>query len=73
MSASPSPFLGNTRGGMLVIGLIVLAVVILVLLWRWTTPVNPVPPGPDEQRLKHDHNVDPIAEQHRQERPWLGP
>jgi hypothetical protein len=57
---------------MLVIALIVLVLVILMLLWRWTTPVNPPPPRPNEVRPEHERNVDPIAEQHRQEQPWLG-
>jgi hypothetical protein len=53
---------------MLVVALIVLVVVAFVLLWRWTTPTNPVPHTPDDYPgVKRAHDGDPIADQARQE------
>lgn len=52
---------------MLVIILIVFALVVFVLLWRWSTPTNPVPRTPDDRRPEQAGKSDPIAVQGRQE------
>jgi hypothetical protein len=62
---------------MLVIVLIVVALVAFALLWRWSSPTNPVPRTPDDHRTEHAGNGDPIAEQSGQESdaqiaPWIG-
>jgi hypothetical protein len=63
---------GNTRAGCSSL-LVILALVVFALLWRWTTPTNPVPHTPDDYRAERDHSNDPIADQSRQEQvPWIG-